>query len=214
MTLHSAKGLEFNDVFLAGMEEGVFPLTRAVFDDALMEEERRLAYVGITRARRRLFLSHARTRALYNTRNANELSRFVTEIPQRLIVDGMGRMDARRVPPPTSGSPGWAQAPRSPYNSRYQGGGRSSTGSAELDKKLGIAGVQRGFTAHPAPVRVAAPAAIFRVGDAVYHRVFGKGEVTDLTGQGAQQRVKIRFANGSERTFSANAAPIVKVEKS
>ena len=212
MTLHSAKGLEFNEVFLAGMEEGVFPLTRAVFDDDLMEEERRLAYVGITRAKKRLFLSHARTRALYNTRNANELSRFVTEIPQRLIVDGMGRADTRRVPPPTQG--GWAQPVRSPYNSRYQSGSRT-TGSADLDRKLGIAGVQKGgFNWNAGPqTRVSQPAAVFKPGDAVHHRVFGRGEVVSLTGQGAEQRVKIRFANGSERTFSAVAAPIVKVDK-
>ena len=219
MTLHSAKGLEFNDVFLAGMEEGVFPLTRAVFDDDLMEEERRLAYVGITRAKKRLFLSHARTRALYNTRSANELSRFVTEIPQRLIVDGMGKQDMRRVPPPTQGG-GWNQPTRSPYNSRYQSGGfgnRNSTGSADLDRKLGLAGASKGaslpsWSAKPA-ARTANPAPAFKEGDAVYHRVFGKGTVAGLTGQGAEQRVKIRFVNGSERTFSAVAAPIVKVEK-
>ncbi len=214
MTLHSAKGLEFNDVFLAGMEEGVFPLTRAVFDEKLMEEERRLAYVGITRAKKRLFLSHARTRALYNTRNSNELSRFVTEIPQRLIMDGTGRMEARRVPPPRTGGSTWAQPPRSPYGSRYQAQPpRRTTGSAELDRKLGIAGVQKGWQGQGAPARAARPAAAFRVGDAVYHRVFGKGTVAALTGEGAQQRVKIRFADGSERTFSAGAAPIVKVEK-
>ncbi len=218
MTLHSAKGLEFNDVFLAGMEEGVFPLTRAIFDDDLLEEERRLAYVGITRAKKRLFMSHARTRALYNTRSANELSRFVAEIPQRLIMDGVGRMDARRVPPPTSGG-GWNQPARSSYNGRYQGQApaRTSTGSAELDRKLGLTGVQKGanlpgWSANVAPRAVkAAPA--FKVGDAVYHRVFGKGQVAALTGQGSGQRVKIRFTNGSERTFSALAAPIVKVEK-
>ncbi len=219
MTLHSAKGLEFNEVFLAGMEEGVFPLTRAIFDEDLLEEERRLAYVGITRAKKRLFLSHARTRALYNTRSANELSRFVTEIPSRLIVDGMGRMDTRRVPPPTQSN--WNQPTRSPYNSRYQSqggfGNKTSTGSAELDRKLGLTGAQKGaelprWSAGPA-TRMSQPAAVFRVGDSVYHRVFGKGTVAALTGQGAEQRVKIRFVNGTERTFSANAAPIVKVEK-
>ena len=215
MTLHSAKGLEFNDVFLAGMEEGVFPLTRALFDDDLMEEERRLAYVGITRAKVRLFLSHARTRALYNARNANPLSRFVTEIPQRLIVDGMGSAQARRVPPPSQG--GWSQPGRSPYGPRWQGG--ATTGSAELDRKLGVPGAQKGAASGGfnwnagAQTRVAGPAALFRVGDAVHHRVFGRGEVTALTGQGAEQRVKIRFANGSERTFSAVAAPIVRVDK-
>lgn len=216
MTLHSAKGLEFNEVFLAGMEEGVFPLTRAIFDDDQLEEERRLAYVGITRAKKRLFLSHARTRALYNTRSANELSRFVTEIPQRLIVDGMGRMETRRVPPPTSG--GWTPPARSPYGNRTSTGGARTTGSAELDRKLGISGVQKGEEALPrwnsgAAARTSKPAAVFRVGDSVYHRVFGKGTVAALTGQGAEQRVKIRFINGTERTFSAVAAPIMKVEK-
>ena len=217
MTLHMAKGLEFNEVFLAGMEEGVFPLTRAIFDDALLEEERRLAYVGITRAKKRLFLSHARTRALYNTRSANELSRFVTEIPPRLIADGMGRMDARRVPPPTQG--GWS--PRAPYGGRGASGfgNRATTGSADLDRRLGIAGVQKGASESlprwnaGATTRVTRPAAVFRVGDSVHHRVFGPGTVVALTGQGAEQRVKIRFVNGSERTFSAVAAPIVKVEK-
>ena len=171
--------------------------------------------MGITRARKRLFLSHARTRALYNTRNANPLSRFVTEIPPRLIVDGMGSTQPRRVPPPSTGG-GWSQPTRSPYNARWQqGSGAASTGSAELDKKLGIPGVQKGgFNWNGGgQTRVAGPAGVFRVGDAVHHRVFGRGEVTALTGQGAEQRVKIRFANGNERTFSAVAAPIVKVEK-
>ena len=216
MTLHSAKGLEFNEVFLAGMEEGVFPITRALFDDDQLEEERRLAYVGITRAKKRLFLSHARTRALYNTRSANELSRFVTEIPPRLIVDGMGRMETRRVPPPASGS--WSQPTRSPYSDRRQPGAfgnRTSTGSAELDRKLGLTGAGKPVPSWSggATARVTKPAAVFRVGDSVHHRVFGKGEVVALTGQGAEQRVKIRFINGTERTFSAVTAPIVKVER-
>ena len=125
-------------------------------------------------------------------------------------------MDTRRVPPPTQST--WGQPTRSPYNSRYKSGDRVTTGSAELDRKLGIAGVQKGAAGplpswSATPARASKPAAAFRVGDAVYHRVFGKGTVAALTGQGAEQRVKIRFVNGSERTFSAAAAPIVKVEK-
>jgi DNA helicase-2/ATP-dependent DNA helicase PcrA len=87
MTLHSAKGLEFPAVFLVGLEEGLFPTTRAMFDDDKLEEERRLCYVGITRAMKRLFISHARTRMLFGSRQAFARSRFVDEIPPRLIGD-------------------------------------------------------------------------------------------------------------------------------
>ncbi|MBQ8954623.1 MAG: UvrD-helicase domain-containing protein, partial [Clostridia bacterium] len=88
MTLHSAKGLEFDLVVMTGMEEGVFPTSRSLFDDEKMEEERRLCYVGITRARRRLLMSWAQTRALYGTRQYNSRSRFLDEIPRRLVEDG------------------------------------------------------------------------------------------------------------------------------
>ena len=204
MTLHSAKGLEFNNVFLAGMEEGVFPLTRALYDDSQMEEERRLAYVGITRAKRRLILSHARTRMLYNVRSANELSRFVAEIPQRLIAEGSPRADARRVQPPRgrADSSGWGQPARSPYG--YER--RAAERRVGQNGGLNIAGVSRGFG-------VGRTAPGFRVGDAVRHRVFGNGVITGLSGSGDAQRVRIRFVNGDERSFSASAAPIVKLEK-
>ena len=85
MTLHSAKGLEFPVVFLTGLEEGIFPISRAMFNEDQMEEERRLMYVGVTRAKKKLFLSHARNRMLYNARQSNEVSRFVTEIPARVL---------------------------------------------------------------------------------------------------------------------------------
>ena len=87
MTLHSAKGLEFPNVFIAGLEEGIFPSSRSADDDARMEEERRLMYVGITRARKRLFLSRASMRMLYNQESHNPPSRFLEEIPERLKED-------------------------------------------------------------------------------------------------------------------------------
>ena len=86
MTLHAAKGLEFPVVFLIGMEENVFPHSRSMMDDEEMEEERRLAYVGITRAERELYLTHAKMRTLYGKTNMNPMSRFITEIPEDLIV--------------------------------------------------------------------------------------------------------------------------------
>ena len=84
MTLHSAKGLEFPNVFMVGMEENLFPSARSRDDEARMEEERRLCYVGITRARERLFLSHASRRMLYNQIQFNDRSRFIDDIPARL----------------------------------------------------------------------------------------------------------------------------------
>ncbi len=187
MTLHAAKGLEFDCVFLAGCEEGVFPITRALFDDAQLEEERRLCYVGITRARKRLWMTHARTRMLYNARQANPVSRFVGEIPARLLNEGRQRPGAR-VPPPSA-----SMRPRG--------------GAAEL----GISGVQRGFT-RPEP-ESAAPQTLFAAGDRVLHRMFGPGTVDEVTGSGASQRVKINFDSGSVKIFAANAAPIVKMHK-
>ena len=102
MTLHAAKGLEFDAVFLAGMEENIFPISRALMDEDQLEEERRLCYVGITRARKKLYLSCAHTRMLYNARNANEPSRFLSELPPRVLERGRagGRESVRTVPPP------------------------------------------------------------------------------------------------------------------
>lgn len=91
MTLHSAKGLEFPAVFLIGMEENIFPHSRSLMDDDEMEEERRLAYVGITRAEKLLYLTHAQMRTLYGRTNTNPLSRFIEEIPEALI-EGRERM--------------------------------------------------------------------------------------------------------------------------
>jgi DNA helicase-2/ATP-dependent DNA helicase PcrA len=91
MTLHNAKGLEFPIVFLAGMEEGIFPHMRSLGDPAELEEERRLAYVGITRARQRLYLSLATTRMLFGATHWNSPSRFLTEIPQSLLSDAEAR---------------------------------------------------------------------------------------------------------------------------
>lgn len=85
MTLHAAKGLEFPTVFLVGMEEGIFPLSRALMEDNQLEEERRLAYVGVTRAMKKLYLTNAYSRMLYGRTQSNQASRFIKEIPQSLI---------------------------------------------------------------------------------------------------------------------------------
>jgi len=85
MTLHAAKGLEFKTVFMVGMEEGLFPHSRSLFDAEQMEEERRLAYVGMTRAMDKLYLTYARRRLFFGTRSNNAVSRFLADIPENLI---------------------------------------------------------------------------------------------------------------------------------
>ena len=210
MTRHSAQGLEFDNGFLPGMEENIFPLARASYDDELMEEERRLAYVGITRAKKRLFLSHARSRALYNSRSANELSRFVSEIPARLLTDGTQRGDARRVPPP-SASHGFDRSGGSGY---YSGRGTGAKPAAPSKPGLGIPGVQKGFGGFVgSQARSAKPIALFRVGDRVIHRSFGRGRVVEVMGAGEEQRVRVAFDGSVEKVFSASIAPIVKVSE-
>ena len=115
MTLHSAKGLEFPNVFMVGMEENLFPSARSRDDEARMEEERRLCYVGITRARERLFLSHASRRMLYNQIQFNDRSRFIDDIPARLIEDvsdkggRSGSFSGSKKPGESWQSGGWQQ---------------------------------------------------------------------------------------------------------
>lgn len=115
MTLHSAKGLEFPVVFLAGLEEGIFPHFRSLEDDEEMEEERRLAYVGITRAEQHLFMTNARMRTLYGKTNMNPVSRFISEIPQDLVVNhteqGDSFLTSRKQAPEFSGNSGRNRAP-------------------------------------------------------------------------------------------------------
>ena len=200
MTLHAAKGLEFDVVLLAGMEENIFPISRAQMDESQLEEERRLCYVGITRARKKLYLSCAHTRMLYNARNANEPSRFLSEIPPRVLERGRagGRESVRTMPPPQH-APVERKAVKPLWNAPQAGGA------------LGIPGVTKGFV--PSPARSVQAATLFQVGDEVMHRVFKRGVVTEVTGSGDGQRVRVRFADGQEKLFAANAAPIVKVGK-
>ena len=107
MTMHSAKGLEYPVVFLLGMEDGVFPHGRALGDPDELEEERRLAYVGITRAQQRLFLTHAWSRTLYGNTQYNPPSRFLDEIPSDLVTDAEGSRSARRRSQSRLGRTSW-----------------------------------------------------------------------------------------------------------
>ena len=206
MTLHSAKGLEFDAVFLAGMEEGVFPLNRAMFDDDALEEERRLAYVGITRAKKRLFMSHAHTRMLYNSRSANQISRFVDEIPRRLIQDGAVRAQTRVPRPMGRYSESAPSVPRYGYARPEP---RKEAAPSVSGNALNIPGLQKGMGGGAAPQRALK---LFKPGDKVVHSVFGRGEVERIEGEDSAQKVIVRFGNGSLKRFSANIAPLRKID--
>jgi DNA helicase II / ATP-dependent DNA helicase PcrA len=93
MTMHAAKGLEFPIVFIIGMEEGLFPHSRSLMDRGELEEERRLCYVGMTRAKEKLFLTYARRRLFFGQRTTNVVSRFVTELPEHLITQRISEND-------------------------------------------------------------------------------------------------------------------------
>ncbi|WP_377891712.1 DNA helicase PcrA [Alkalihalobacillus sp. R86527] len=131
MTLHSAKGLEFPAVFLIGMEEGVFPHSRSLFEEEEMEEERRLAYVGITRAEEELYLTNARMRTLYGKTNTNPVSRFIGEIPEELM-EKEGQEKPSPFTPNSNSRPTRPAAPKKPRRPQL-----TSTGGEALAWKVG-----------------------------------------------------------------------------
>ena len=204
MTLHSAKGLEYDDVFLAGMEEGIFPSMRSITEENKMEEERRLCYVGITRAKKRLYLSFARRRMLYNQITHNAPSLFLKEIPGRLIQE---EWPTATRPAPSSAAPAAPQrtAAHPPRNLSF-----GTPGMAAGRPALNIPGVQKGFA--PSPARAMQTNALFKPGDKVLHRKFGEGTVQQVTGSGADARIMIAFTAYGTREFSLSIAPIVKID--
>jgi len=182
MTLHSAKGLEFPVVFLMGMEEGVFPHSRSLMEEAEMEEERRLAYVGITRAEEELYLSNAQMRTLYGRTSMNPVSRFIAEIPEDLLEDlGQQRRQQMRTPFSSSSSPSPAKQPERRVFSRPVA---QSTGGDEIG---------------------------WKVGDKAEHKKWGIGTVVSVKGEGESKELDIAFPSptGIKRLL-AKFAPITK----
>ncbi|MCR5575760.1 MAG: UvrD-helicase domain-containing protein [Oscillospiraceae bacterium] len=172
MTIHSAKGLEFPVVFLVGMEESVFPGIRAIGEPEEMEEERRLCYVAITRAKERLILSSAHQRMLFGRTTPNRVSRFVSEIPEEHIKSNIPK------------SYTYSERPKAPA---YTGGfsaRQPSAGTQSAPKKPA-------FSA-PTAAPKSAPVA-FAVGDHVKHTAFGRGEILKMTPMGGDFLVEIRF---------------------
>ena len=188
MTIHSSKGLEFPVVFLPGMEESIFPGVQSMFNPDDVEEERRLAYVGITRAKRKLFISHANSRMLFGTTQRNLPSRFVIEIP-----DALTERTGRR---PTSQMP-FEELARGDYERED----RSFSGNGYLSRNR----VQTAKKAAPAS------AESYAVGDTVMHKVFGKGVILSSKPMANDFMLEIAFEGGSTKKLMANFAKLTKV---
>ncbi|MGH9133286.1 MAG: UvrD-helicase domain-containing protein [Ilumatobacteraceae bacterium] len=212
MTLHSAKGLEFPIVFLAGVEEGIFPHVRALTEPDEMEEERRLAYVGITRAMHRLFMSHAWSRMLFGSTQYNPPSRFFDEIPGELIestgnVSGRssyGRQSYRR----RDGGSDRGDPP--PYRRRGVGAGDEHA-SDEHRERVVDAALAAGRRNAPAPSN--SQELGLRIGDDVEHPAFGEGVIIDISGAGEKAEAVINFPGFGTKHLALAWAPLKRLAR-
>jgi DNA helicase II / ATP-dependent DNA helicase PcrA len=192
MTLHAAKGLEFPVVFLVGMENGLFPSARSM-DEGNLEEERRLCYVGLTRARRRLYLSHAEIRRVHGAEQIGVPSMFLKEIPPDCLVETRPRASVLRP----------AYAPRA-------GGPGAYGGSSRRDGGGSYGGGGSGPVARVAPVERTGPGGL-SLGQRVQHAKFGEGVILAFDGDGERTQVEVRFKSaGTKRLMLqyANLQPL------
>ncbi len=181
MTLHAAKGLEFPYVFIAGMEDGIFPGMQSIYNPAEMEEERRLAYVGVTRAKKVLTITCAAERMLFGQTNRNRPSRFAKEIPP-LLVESIDEVVPKR--------------------SAYSGQAETTVASAAAASARKISGFGQSQSA---------PAEQLSVGDMVSHRVFGTGLVTAITPMGGDSLVEVAFEKVGTKKIMSNFAKLKKL---
>ncbi len=202
MTLHSAKGLEYPVVFLVGCEEGIFPHNRALLDPAELEEERRLAYVGLTRARERLLVSHAWQRMLFGQSQYNPPSRFLAEVPAELF-DRQGNVDSGSDHGRVFGrtSTDWNDAELPAYKRRN-----------DDDDSFGRSYGRRAERAvRPAEPRNTDHLVDLKPGDDVMHSVFGEGVVIEIKGTGDKTEVTVRFREKGTKHLALAWAPLTKL---
>ena len=202
MTLHAAKGLEFPVVFLVGMEEGVFPLSRQAEDEDELEEERRLAYVGITRAEEVLYVTNASSRMLFGRSSYNQPSRFLREIDDDLLTyTGQARKAN------TSFN---ATYKSSSTSSRSQFGSGVSLADAIKGRKSAVSSVGSVSARQGATDKTVGD---WSIGDTAHHKKWGDGTVLDVSGTGSNMELKIAFPEVGLKRLLAQMAPIEKVEK-
>jgi len=198
MTMHSAKGLEYPVVFVIGMEDGIFPHMRSIGDPEELEEERRLAYVGITRAEQRLHLTHAASRNLYGSNQYNPPSRFLDEIPVELV-DEVESTASQRRSSSRRGQDRWDSTREWKVDQAMSGGRRDSLGT-------GIA--------NPAPAgrkTTGAHEIGLKVGDDVMHSTWGEGVIIMIEGQGEKAEAVVRFPSVGEKRVLLSWTPLEKI---
>ncbi|MGB2757548.1 MAG: 3'-5' exonuclease, partial [Acidimicrobiia bacterium] len=198
MTLHTAKGLEFPVVFLTGLEDGIFPHVRSLGNPDELEEERRLCYVGLTRARERLFLTHAWTRTLFGATDYFPPSRFLDEIPKELVeVIGTTRRSVRS----SRDDRAWGR-PQSTVHATHEALGKDRVAAAAL--------LDTNQPKEPAGARGAERAGL-HVGDDVMHEKFGEGVIIDVRGEGERAEARVRFRGVGEKTLLLAWAPLTRL---
>ena len=221
MTVHTAKGLEFPAVFVTGMEDGTFPHQRSLGDESELEEERRLAYVAITRARERLYLTRAAVRSAWGTPQEMPPSRFLDDIPAELLDVRRAATSGERMRASYGGSYGSGSYGSGAYGRSRRSEGRDPWG----ERDAGAFGSGRGgAAAQPAGARTVtrmgvAPAAkpaeekpvlSLKVGDRVKHATLGAGTVTGIEGEGPRTVARIRFGMAEKRLL-VRMAPMEKI---
>ena len=194
MSLHAAKGLEFPVVFLTGMEENVFPMARASFDENDIEEERRLCYVGMTRAKDLLFLTYAQTRTTYGFTNYNPRSRFINEVDSGLLQVGLHKAKSKKM----------EVDPIKPAANPFQW----DTWGKEHSKKQEFPALKSTVqSSKPSPKTEPVKALTFEVGEQVRHKIWNIGTVTKVEGTSDNQEIYVDFPDvGSKRLIVKYAA--------
>jgi DNA helicase-2/ATP-dependent DNA helicase PcrA len=200
MTVHAAKGLEFDCVFITGMEEGLFPHENSMSDFESLEEERRLMYVAITRARKRLYLSHSQTRMLHGQTRYNVKSRFFDELPEGAL---KWLTPKNQGFTPSAFGYGGGYASTRGGGGGYSGGSGYGGGSSSRDKDT--------FASPPVPPQKTAPSHGLRSGMQVFHNKFGEGTVTALEGTGDDARAQVKFARHGVKWLALSVAKLTPI---
>lgn len=217
MTMHSAKGLEFDDVFLVGMEEGLFPSKRSIEEDASTEEERRLCYVAITRAKDQLFLTNTKKRTLYGSTSFSLPSRFIDEIPDNLLTeDSVENKESRGIRRQSSFLDDEYKRVETYLSNRDRVQTTRGTMKPQNKPKIGVS-VESflknlgGATA--APQKQMQPGEMkYKVGMEVKHKKFGIGTIQNIEPEGDDFKLEIMFENSGFKRLMANFTPLEIIE--